>query len=130
MTYKISDSGQNEAFIIDGIEDKEVKEIFTKERGFSSVGRRFPPEFMRAHEQTLRLLLPTYYDEMLQRYDEEYEHVYNVDEFLIEYICQEHKIVDGNVLETAKELDTINENYSYRPIISAKFYKQGLRLFL
>lgn len=112
--------------IKNSIQDKEIKKIFSKED--NSEGRNYPPEFMRAHEKSLRALLPSQYDEMLNRYDKLFLEVRHVAAFLESYIAIEYKIVDCNVLETVKNIKTINADFAWqRSVLNSAYYEKGIK---
>lgn len=112
--------------IVERIKDKEVKQIFSNTYSYSH-DNRYPPQFFKEHERSLRELLPAWYDEMVRRYEELFPNVVFFDNFLEAYIALEYKIVDCCKLSDAETIEELNFHFDYYSMtIDWTFYCKGL----
>lgn len=111
--------------IIDGIKDKELKKL-CNDQAYTR-GIDYPPAFFYAREAALRVLFPTLYDQMLKVYEYNYSYIYNVGGFLCNYICLEYKIIDGERLESIKNLQKFSDYFfGDVKVIDSSLYLKGI----
>ena len=118
--------------IIQGIADKEVRAFFSGDRPTRRdadgifVIERGDPDFLREHEESLRAILPTQYDEMFRRYEEIYDAEKDPSALPAAYLAVENKIVDCNDLSTVSQIGGLIVNSWYTPTLDWTFYEKGL----